>query len=73
MAEASRERKVRVTLWSNWLLSGGLVACLLAAIYMKDIGLVITGLYVPFAAGIGTNLALFVNGNVKVHQAQGEK
>jgi uncharacterized membrane protein YphA (DoxX/SURF4 family) len=33
----------------------------------------LAGLYTPYAAAVGGALALFINGNVKVHQAQAEK
>jgi hypothetical protein len=70
--DLTRDRKVRVTLHAVWSLFLGLVACLGVIAYKHEVGLVLSGLYVPFATGVGAALGLFINGNVKVHQAQSE-
>lgn len=71
MSDLTRDRKVRVTLHVAWLAFFGLVACLFGAKFIEgSVGLVF-GLFVPFATGLGTYLGLFINGNVKVHQATG--
>lgn len=67
--DLTRDRKVRVTLHAMHLITLGLCACLLTAIRLHDSVGLLVGLFGPFAAGIGAALGLFVNGNVKVHQA----
>ncbi len=67
--DLSRDRKVRVTLHAIWALWLGLVGCLVVAVAKHEVGMILTGLYVPFATGVAGALGLFVNGNVKVHQA----
>jgi predicted histidine transporter YuiF (NhaC family) len=74
LADFTRERKVRVTLAAILALFLGLLACLGVAATTEAAGIgLLAGLYTPFAAGVGGALALFINGNVKVHQAQAEK
>jgi hypothetical protein len=68
--DLTRDRKVRVTLAAMLLLFLGLAACLVVAAFAKDSVALLAGLYVPFATGVGMALGLFINGNVKVHQAQ---
>jgi hypothetical protein len=68
--DLTRDRKLKAALAAMLLYFLGLVCCLVTAIWVKDsIGLLV-GLYTPFGVGIGGALALFINGNVKVHQAQ---
>lgn len=70
MSDVTRDRKLRATLHAVWALFFGLIACLAVVAYKHEVGLVLSGLYVPFATGIGAALGLFINGNVRVHQAQ---
>jgi hypothetical protein len=73
LTDFTRERKVRVTLVAILALFLGLLACLVVAATTEAAGIgLLAGLYTPFAAGVGGALALFINGNVKVHQAQAE-
>lgn len=69
--DTTRNRKLIAYFVAVGALVGGLVACLSVAWFggKDSIGL-LAGLYSPFALGVGGALALFVNGNVKVHQAQ---
>lgn len=68
--EDPKDRKLRVTRLTMWLLLGGLVGCLVACALVKESAVLIGGLYTSYALGVGSALALFINGNVKVHQAQ---
>jgi hypothetical protein len=68
--DSTRDRKVRITLHAMRFMLIGLLTCLAVALVSKEVGLILAGLYVPFATGIGAALGLFINGNVRVHQAQ---
>jgi hypothetical protein len=65
-----KDRKLRMTRLAIWMLGGGLAASLVGGYFIENSLGLIVGLYVPFGTGIGGVLALFINGNVKVHQAQ---
>ena len=70
--DLTRDRKVRMTLRAMHLLTLGLAMCLLAGVARHDIAALLVGLYAPFGLGIGGALGLFINGNVRVHQAQAQ-
>jgi site-specific recombinase len=67
--DLTRDRKLRATLRAMTFLLLGLGLCLLAAYWVKESGALLAGIYTTFALGIGGALGLFINGNVKVHQA----
>lgn len=62
-------RKVRAFNTTVVILFLGMLACLIAS-KDTDVGGIAIGVYVPFATGVGAALGLFMNANVKVHQAQ---
>lgn len=62
-------RKVRAFNTTVAILFLGMITCLLAS-KNENVGAIAIGVYVPFATGVGAALGLFINGNVKVHQAQ---
>lgn len=70
MPDITRDRKLKAVLAAMILIFLGLFSCLAAGVWRANLGLVLGGLYVSFVGGIGAALALFINGNVKVHQAQ---
>jgi hypothetical protein len=68
--DLTRDRKLRATLQALNLITLGLALCLLVAAVSTQAAIMLSGLYVPFVAGVGANLHLFIAGNVKVHEAQ---
>jgi hypothetical protein len=69
--DTERNRKLIVTNRAIDRLTVGLLACLGAAVYKPELGLMLAGLLVPWAASVVAGAKLFFDANVKVHQAAG--
>ena len=69
--ETERNRKLLATNRAIDRCTFGLAGCLAVACYRPELGLMLAGLLVPYLTAVGANLALFIQGNVKVHQATG--
>ena len=69
--DTERNRKLIVTNRAVDRLTLGLLACLGVAAYKPELGLMLAGLLVPWAASIVAGAKLFFDAHVAVHQASG--